>query len=159
MFFCFTKVANPLCSYSNVLEPIVMKASKTLLISLLLPLFSLLSPVFADTNPPAGVDPKLTSTDPDYGHSKTKPIMVGDKDDLKGPQAERDYLNTLRDEVGKPVRYQRIGSFGAGPDGHIIDGYNVETSTGKKLILYIDMYHAENDPAKQLAPAGLWKAK
>jgi hypothetical protein len=137
----------------------VMKASASLPLALLLLLLPLLTPTFADTKAPAGVDPTQTSTDADYGHSKEKPVKVGDKDPLKGPQAERDYLDALRDDDGKPVRYNRIGSFGAGPDGHVIDGYNVETSTGKKLVIYIDMYHPENDPVKQLAPKGLWKAK
>lgn len=121
--------------------------------------FFLGAPVFAETNPPAGVDPAQTSTDPDYGYSKEKPVKVGDKDPLRGPRAERAYLDALRDEHGKPMQYERIGNFGAGPDGHIIDGYQLVTSTGKKLVIYMDMYHPENDPAKQPAPRGLWKAK
>ncbi|QIF03444.1 hypothetical protein [Roseimicrobium sp. ORNL1] len=136
-----------------------MNASTSFRVVLLLLALSLSSPAFADTKAPAGVDPSQTSTDADYGHSKEKPVKVGDKDPLKGPRAERDYLDTLRDDDGKPVRYSRIGSFGAGPDGHIIDGYNVETSTGKKFVIYIDMYHPESDPVKQPAPTGLWKAK
>ena len=54
------------------------------------------------------------------------------------------------------LMYRNRG-FGAGPDGHILDGYEVQTSTGRKLLLYIDMYHPTNDPAKQLAPKGLFK--
>jgi hypothetical protein len=108
---------------------------------------------------PAGVNPKLTSTDPDYGYSKEKPIKVGSKDEFGGPAAERTYLNTLRDEAGKPVTFQRLGSFGAGADGNVIDGYEVTTSTDRKVTLYLDMYHPKNDPKKQLAPKGLFKAR
>jgi hypothetical protein len=136
-----------------------MKAITSLQAVLLLLALSFVSPAVADTKAPAGADPAQTSKDADYGHTKEKPVKVGGKDANGGPQAERDYLDTLRDDDGKPVRYNRIGSFGAGPDGHIIDGYNVETSTGKKFLIYIDMYHPENDPVKQPAPAGLWKAK
>ena len=113
----------------------------------------------AEAKPPAGVAPKLSSTDPEYGYSQKKPIKVGAKDEFGGPAAERAYLNTLRDEEGKPVIFKRLGSFGDGPDGNVLDGYEVQTSTGRKLTLYIDMYHPKSDPAKQLAPKGLFKAK
>jgi hypothetical protein len=116
-------------------------------------------PATAETKPPPGVDAKLTSTDAEYGYSKEKPIKVGSRDEFGGPAAERAYFSTLRDEAGKPVTFNRIGSFGAGPDGNILDGYDVQTSTGRKLVLYIDMYHPKNDPKKQLAPKGLFKAK
>ena len=116
-------------------------------------------PATAEPKPPAGVNPKLSSADPEYGYSQKKPIKVGTKDEFPGPSAERAYLNTLRDEVGKPVTFERLGSFGAGPDGNVLDGYEVQTSTGRKLTLYIDMYHPKSDPKKQLAPKGLFKAK
>ena len=117
------------------------------------------TPATAEPKPPTGVNPKLSSTDPEYGYSKKKPIKVGTKDEFGGPSAERAYLNTLRDEAGKPVTFERLGSFGAGPDGNVLDGYEVQTSTGRKLMLYIDMYHPKSDPEKQLAPKGLFKAK
>ena len=116
-------------------------------------------PATAEPKPPGGVDPKLSSADPEYGYSQKKPIKVGTKDEFGGPSAERAYLNTLRDEAGKPVTFERLGSFGAGPDGNVLDGYEVQTSTGRKLTLYIDMYHPKSDPKKQLAPKGLFKAK
>jgi len=116
-------------------------------------------PVTAKAKAPAGVDPKLTSTDADYGYSQKKPIKVGAKDEFAGPSAERAYLSTLRDEAGKPVTFERLGSFAAGPDGNVLDGYQIQTSTGRKVTLYIDMYHPKSDPKKQLAPKGLFKAK
>ena len=85
--------------------------------------------------------------------------MVGSKDEFGGPVAERAYFNTLRDEAGKPVTFERQGSFGGGPDGHVLDRYVVTTSTGKTLELYIDMYHPKNDPKAQPAPKGLYKAR
>ncbi len=108
---------------------------------------------------PKGVNPKLTSTDPDYGYTKEKPVKVGGKTGDDGPAAERAYFSSLRDEAGKPLTFHRIGSFGAGPDGNILDGYECTTSTGRKLTIYIDMYHLKKDPLKQLAPKGLFKAK
>jgi hypothetical protein len=116
-------------------------------------------PAATEAKAPAGVDSKLTSTDPDYGYSKKKPIKVGSKDEFGGPAAERAYLSTLRDEAGKPVTFERLGSFGGGPNGNLLDGYDVQTSTGRKVTLYIDMYHPKSDPKKQLAPKGLFKAK
>lgn len=116
-------------------------------------------PTAAEAKPPAGVDPKQTSTDAEYGYSEKKPIKVGAKDEMGGPAAERAYLNTLRDEAGKPVKYARQGSVGAGPDGNVLDAYEVQTSTGRKLTLYIDMYHPKSDPKKQPAPKGLFKGR
>jgi len=39
-----------------------------------------------------------------------------------------------------------------------MDLYVVTSSTGQKVKLYIDMYHPQNEPAKQLAPKGFYKA-
>jgi hypothetical protein len=116
-------------------------------------------PPTGETKPPAGVDPKLTSTDPDYGYTKEKPIKVGSREEFGGPTAERVYLSTLRDEAGMLIAFERAGSFGPGPDGNILDRYDVQTTTGRKLMLFIDMYHPKNDPKKQLAPKGLFKAR
>jgi hypothetical protein len=108
---------------------------------------------------PAGMDPKMTSDDPEYGYSKKKPIKVGAKGAVGSPAAERAYLEGLRDEAGKPVQFKRRGSVGFGPDGNILDLYEVITSSGKRVELYIDMYHPKNDPAKQFAPKGFYKEK
>lgn len=108
---------------------------------------------------PAGTDPKRVSTDPDYGYTMAKAIKVGYKDGQDGPRAEREYFSLLRDEKGRSVQFSRIGSFGGGPDGHILDGYTIVTSTGREVTLYIDMYHPECDPKKQPAPKGFWMAK
>ena len=106
---------------------------------------------------PAGVDPLLSSADPEYGYSREKPIKVGAGGG--GVASERMYLSTLRDEAGKPVQFKRRGSFGVGPYGNVLDGYEVQTSTGRTVLLYIDMYHSDSDPVAQLAPKGLYKMK
>ena len=100
---------------------------------------------------PPGVDPKLTSTNPEYGYSKDNPIKV------ESSSAQLLYLSKLRDEAGKPLRFKRAGSVGAGADDHVIDRYDVETSAGRKFMLYLDMYHPESAGEKQLAPSGLFK--
>jgi hypothetical protein len=108
---------------------------------------------------PDGVDPKLTSDDADYGYSEKKPIKVGSKEEFGGPAAERAYLDGLRDEAGKAVKYKRLGSVGKSPEGNIMDLYVVTTSAGKEVKLYIDMYHPKNEPEKQPAPKGFYKVK
>lgn len=108
--------------------------------------------------PPAGVDPTLTSRNPDYGLSAKDPVKVGSKEEFGGPAAQRAYLESLRDEEGEPVAYKRIGSGGPGSGGTIVDIYEVTTSAGKKVRVYIDMYHPDYDPALQPAPAGFFKA-
>lgn len=112
-----------------------------------------------DKKIPEGVDPKLTSDDPEYGYNRNKPIKVGSKEQFGGPQAEKDYFNSLRDEQGKPVRFKRLASVGKGPDGNILDLYEVTTSKGKNYEMYIDMYHKDKQPDKQPAPKGFYKAK
>ena len=104
-------------------------------------------------------DPAMTSNDPEYGLTEKRPIQVGSKDEFGGPAAERAYLDGLRDEKGKPIKYERIGSAGTSAQGKPLDVYEVTTSTGTKVKLYLDMYHPNNSPEKQLAPKGLFKPK
>ena len=59
------------------------------------------------------------------------------------PAGERAYLNRLRcEDAAQPV-YSRVGSFGDGPDGHIIDGYQVTCpgSAPAETLIFMDMYH------------------
>ncbi len=108
---------------------------------------------------PANADPTQTSSDPKYGHTTDNPVRVGSAEEYGGPAAERAYFRTLIDEKGEPVEFERKGSFGGGPDGNMLDGYMVKTSTGREYLIYIDMYHPKKDPNKQLAPKGLYKRK
>ncbi len=58
------------------------------------------------------------------------------------PAGERTYLNRLIciNDNRKPS-FERIGSFGMGPYGHIIDGYDVKCKSVKSVTIYMDMYH------------------
>jgi hypothetical protein len=58
-----------------------------------------------------------------------------------GPPGERAYLNRLRCENGKAPKYFRIGSYGKGPYGHILDGYNVKCEDKDPVTVFMDMYH------------------
>ena len=66
--------------------------------------------------------------------SKTRPIRCAN------PPGEREYLARLRDTTGNPVRFQRRGSVGNGPYGHILDLYVGTTSDGKEVRVHMDMY-------------------
>jgi hypothetical protein len=59
------------------------------------------------------------------------------------PKGERSYLERLRCANGMRPTFKRIGTFGYGVYGRIIDGYEVlcEGSTPAKSMIYMDMYH------------------
>lgn len=60
------------------------------------------------------------------------------------PVGQRAYLSRLRCANGRAPTFERMGSFGAGPYGSIIDGYSVSCggSTPAQSEVYMDMYHA-----------------
>lgn len=118
-----------------------------------------LAPIPEDASHPAGVNLKLMSDDPTYGYSQKNPIKVGSKEEYGGPKAEREYLDSILDKTGKTVKYKRLGSGGANGKGNPLDIYEVTLSSGEKIILWIDMYHPKNQPAKQPSPVGLYKRK
>ena len=111
------------------------------------------------TGIPDGIDPKQTSDDPTYGYTKKNPIKVGGPKGFTGPASERLYLRHLRDSKFRALSFKRIGSFGRGPDGHILDGYKLTDEDGNTFILYIDMYHSDVHPFHVKAPKGMyfWK--
>jgi hypothetical protein len=108
---------------------------------------------------PEGIDPSQTSADPTYGYTRDNPVQLGSPDPFGGPAMSKVYLRHLRDRTFKPFRFDRDGSFGPGPDGHILDRYTLVDSEGKPHQIFIDMYHPENNPLKCMAPAGMyfWK--
>ena len=108
---------------------------------------------------PRGASSSLRSKDITYGYTKDNPIKVGSKDKFGGPKAEREYMDSLLDANGKSVKYKRLGSYGANKDGHVIDGYQIVTSTGEKVVLYIDMYVKKNKPSRQPVPVGFYKKR
>ena len=108
---------------------------------------------------PKGVNKKLMSEDVEYGYSDKKPIQVGSKEEYGGPQAEQDYLDSLLDSKGKKIRYKRLFSGGDDSEGNPLDCYEVTTSDGIKVQLWISMYHPKNKPEKQPAPVGFYKLR
>lgn len=129
------------------------KEAKTIRKQLVLPVID------KKVKPPKGVDLKLMSDDVEYGYTDKKPIRVGSKEEHGGPKAEQHYLNLLLDPDGKKVSYKRLFSGGNDPEGHMLDCYELTTSAGKKVKLWISMYHPKNKPQKQLAPVGFYKLK
>lgn len=65
-----------------------------------------------------------------------------------GPPGERAYLNRLRCSDGKAPKYFRLGSYGEGPYGNILDGYNVKCEEKDPVTVFMDMYHnhVEKEP-------------
>lgn len=59
------------------------------------------------------------------------------------PQGQRSYLARLRCADGTVPQFERVGNFGVGVYGRIIDGYEVlcEASTPEKSMIFMDMYH------------------
>lgn len=60
-----------------------------------------------------------------------------------GPTGQRAYLARLRCEDGRAPQFFRMGSFGLGPYGRILDGYSVscagDPDTNHQV--FMDMYH------------------
>lgn len=69
------------------------------------------------------------------------------------PAGQRAYLSRLRCADGKRPQFERVGSFGAGVYGRIIDGYEVlcDDSTPEKSMIYMDMYHPGHREAAAVA--------
>jgi hypothetical protein len=67
--------------------------------------------------------------------TKTNPVRCED------PKGERQYLSRLRCSDGKCPEYSRIGSFGFGPYGNILDGYRVKCEGSEEVTVFMDMYH------------------
>lgn len=108
---------------------------------------------------PKGVNKRLMSEDVEYGYSDQKPIRVGSRDEYGGPKAERAYLESLLDAKGEKISFKRLFSGGNDPEGHMLDCYEVTTSDGSKVRLWISMYHPKNKPEKQPAPVGFYKLR
>lgn len=106
---------------------------------------------------PEKVRLELMSKDPTYGYSDQNPIRVGPQGDDSRPKAERQYLYTLLDSAGKAITYKRLFSGGKDPKRQILDCYEVQTSTGEKVRLWISMYEDGNKPEDQPAPVGFYK--
>ena len=61
-----------------------------------------------------------------------------------GPSGERRYLNRLKDSEGNPFSFKRIGSYGIGPYGHILDKYLIRSRiNNKEYYVFMDMYYTD----------------
>lgn len=60
------------------------------------------------------------------------------------PQGQQAYLARLRCADGRAPQFRRVGNFGVGVYGNIIDGYDVTCADSEpaKTRVIIDMYHA-----------------
>jgi hypothetical protein len=82
-----------------------------------------------------------------FGYDTSNPIPVCMQ------SGQLDYLARLRCEGGEPFLFHRRGSCEPGPDGHIVDEYELVCKRGQhRIILYLDMYHAGSSA---LVPEGL----
>lgn len=61
------------------------------------------------------------------------------------PAGQQAYLSRLRCGTGAPAEFARVGSFGAGPFGSIIDGYRIRCGGEERAgLMFLDMYHPEH---------------
>lgn len=76
------------------------------------------------------------------------------------PAGQRAYLSRLRCSDGTTPEFHRLGSFGEGPYGSIIDGYQVDCGDAAPgaATIFLDMYHRyiENEavPGFMIVPVG-----
>ena len=81
--------------------------------------------------------------------SKENPVRVS------MPQGQQSYLRRLRCSDDKPPKFDRVGNFGPGVFGSIIDGYRVTCggdAEPAESLIYMDMYHP--DHVETAAPPG-----
>ena len=72
-----------------------------------------------------------------FGFSKRHPIPVN------WPEGEYEYLSRLRCPCGEPFFFQRVGSCGFAPDGHVVDRFELMCRKKEhRYFLYLDMYHS-----------------
>jgi hypothetical protein len=72
----------------------------------------------------------------EFGYDKSNPIPVCN------PDGEMAYLRSLRCQCGEPLEVECRANYGPGPDGHMIDGFDLVCKTGThQITLYMDMYH------------------
>lgn len=80
---------------------------------------------------PSEQDPRISG---ELG-ARTNPVRC------EMPRGQRAYLNRLRCPAGDAPTYHRVGNFGFGPYGTIIDGYSVRCRDGRETTIFMDMYH------------------
>ena len=111
-------------------------------------------PADEDFSPP-GVFTSPTSAviGPPLG-SRENPVRCG------SPSEQRAYLARLRGPAGQPLAFERAGSYGIGPHGNMLDGYEVtDPATGDTRLIFFDMYHPDHTedqpvPGYTIVPSG-----
>jgi hypothetical protein len=79
--------------------------------------------------------------------SSSNPVKAG------GPFGQRDFLRRLVCPNGDTPSFERSGSYGPGPDRHMIDGYDVVCAgDGIRAFIFMDMYHPEHRERSALPP-------
>lgn len=74
--------------------------------------------------------------------SKENPVRVS------RPQGQQAYLRRLRCSDDRAPTFERVGNFGPGVFGSIIDGYKVTCAGGAapaESMIFMDMYHPDHD--------------
>lgn len=107
------------------------------------------------------INPAQTSDDPSFGYTRENPVRLGSASGEISQHVTSSYvyLKQLRDEARLPFKYIRIGSVGAGEDGHIMDAYKLTDSKGTDFKIFIDMYHPDSNPLDCQAPKGMFIAQ
>lgn len=69
------------------------------------------------------------------------------------PVGQRAYLNRLRCSDGNAPAYRRVGNFGVGVFGRIIDGYEVvcEGAEPEESMIFLDMYHPGHEETEAVS--------
>jgi hypothetical protein len=72
---------------------------------------------------------------------------------VSGPSGQRAYLSTLRCADGNVPQFYRVGNFGVGAFGNIVDGYDVTCpgSSPEKTMVMMDMYHNGRTESRTIA--------
>ncbi len=83
------------------------------------------------------------SDDETYGRSLSNPIRVNEGVDNGGSKREQEYFQTLVDDKGRPIAFERLGAiYPPVKSPQLLDVYEITTASGKDT-LFIDMYTLE----------------
>ena len=107
-------------------------------------------------NAPAKDVFRRTSTDPDYGYSRDRPIRFGNPTGLSIEATQRFYLRHLRDPSMRPFTFDRVTSGKAVIKGHIVDAFELTDEDGIRCTIYIDNSDGTIHPIDAKAPKGMY---
>jgi hypothetical protein len=80
---------------------------------------------------------------PDWAAINAEPLgSKGNPVRVHMPRGQHAYLSRLICANGATPQFRRVGNFGLGVYGTIIDGYDVDCA-GTKHLVYMDMYHPD----------------